>query len=129
MDKLEITKLGLTAPNSFFETDSATLAMMAGGCGPGKIGDWLVPDTVYGLSIKAACFIHDYMYAIGTTSQEKETADQIFLNNMLLIIGKETTTLPFIGRHLRSLRRWRAMTYYNAVVEGGEKHFKKITIN
>lgn len=129
MDKQTIIDLGLTAPDSFFKTDNATLAMMAGGCGPGKIGDWLVPDTVYGLSIKAACFIHDYMYAIGTTPQEKEIADQIFLNNMLLIIGRKTTTFPVIGKQLRTLRRWRAMSYYSAVVEGGGNSFKVATIN
>ena len=55
----EIKMLGLDVPDEFYEWDEASLLMAMGGCGPGKFGDYFVPDTVYGMSIKAACAVHD----------------------------------------------------------------------
>jgi len=115
----EIQQLGLSAPNSFLASDEATLAMITGGCGPGKFGDALVPDTMYGLSIKLACAIHDYEYYIGKTNEDKRIADLNFLGNMMIIINKKTST-PW----MKLLRYHRAMTYYTAVAEGGDSFFK-----
>lgn len=100
----------LYAPASYWRCSSAELKAMTGGCGPGGKGDYLVPDTVYGLSVFRACQIHDYMYAVGKTAADKEEADRVFLNNMLRIIDAETK-----WRWLRFLRRRRAYTYYKAV--------------
>jgi hypothetical protein len=124
----KIAKLGLTAPDAFWVTDEATLLLMAGGCGPGGVGDWLVPDSIWGLNIKPACFIHDYMYAVGETEEDKRWADQVFLSNMLQMVDSETTKIPFIGVILRAKRRSLAMLYYTAVVEGGGRHFEKAKI-
>lgn len=41
------------------------------GCGPGGIGDYFVPDTVYGLSIREACRIHDWCYRHANEASEK----------------------------------------------------------
>jgi len=79
------------------------------GCGPKGLGGWLIPDTLYGLSIEEACDIHDWMYKAGKTIADKEEADRVFLNNMLRIIDAQS------GLLLRWLRRQRAMHYYSAV--------------
>jgi len=81
------------------------------GCGPGGIGDWLVPDTIYGLSIKPACQIHDWYYRFqrGDSEEDRKKADKIFLTNMLQIVNERGNFL------IKKLRRRRAKTYYKAV--------------
>ncbi|MCK5602633.1 hypothetical protein KAR91_12205 [Candidatus Pacearchaeota archaeon] len=116
--------LGLEAPAAFWLTDEATLAMMTGGCGPGKYGDYLVPDTAWLLSIRPACVIHDFEYAVGQTPEEKKAADHRFLDNMLLIIDQKSKFWP-----LKVVRRWRAMSYYSFVADGGDSSFKNATLN
>lgn len=101
----------LFAPESYWNlTDEAKKELTEGGCGPGGFGDWLVPDTVYGLSIRKACQIHDACYALGETIKDKKSADRTFLNNMLRIIYSGTKWWI-----LRKLRIRRAYTYYKAV--------------
>lgn len=80
------------------------------GCGPGGIGDWLVPDTIWGLSIKIACQIHDWYYRLspGDTEEDRAAADRILYNNILRIVNAK-------GGNLVSLRRLRAKTYYEMV--------------
>ena len=58
------------------------------GCGPGGWGDWIVPDKIWGLSIKAACQIHDWYYRFWPENTEvaRKRADKILLNNMVRII-------------------------------------------
>ena len=116
-------RLGLDAPQEYWSIDEATLNMIAGGCGPGTFGDKLVPDAIWGLSITPACEVHDFMYARGKTSADREVADHVFLENMLRIIDRESANW-----FMRTIRRWRAMTYYSAVREGGGQFFKESTI-
>ena len=52
-------------------------------CGSGKIGTWLVPDYLFGISIKKAGFIHDYMY---DHQFNKKLSDKVFLHNMKQLI-------------------------------------------
>ena len=111
---------GLKAPILFWQTDDATLAMDVGGCGPGKWGDRLVSDTVYGVSIYPACAIHDWMYAQGTTLKDKETADIWFLLNMLTLITRDWKSWSLLV-----LRGWRIMSYFLAVYIVGGKSYKK----
>jgi hypothetical protein len=93
-----------------------------GGCGPGGPGDILVPDTMYCLSVKASCCIHDWMYHWGETTEEKERADNIFLNNMIRQI-KSAHSPGF----LENLRLRRAKTYYNMVSWfGGPSFFANV---
>jgi hypothetical protein len=82
------------------------------GCGPGGIGDFLVPDTIYGLSIKPACQVHDWDYRFGEghSEEERKKADKRFLTNMFLIIDDHGGN--FI---IMALRRRRAKEYYLAV--------------
>lgn len=99
------------------------------GCGSG----WnkkLVPDTIYGLSIKEACCPHDHRYGVGGTQEDKDIADFELLENTLEIINNYTIAKQ-VGRldklkcavypHL--LARHRAITYYDAVVRAGGSSF------
>jgi hypothetical protein len=111
-------KLKLFAPKEYWTTPKEEIDRVAGGCGPGGVGDYFVPDTIYGLSVKPACRIHDFCYAIGETIADKDSADRIFLNNMLRIIIEVTKWWI-----LRKLRIWRAYTYYKAVKRFGGPAF------
>lgn len=77
------------------------------GCGPGYLGDLLVPDTFYGLSVKSACSIHDFMYRTGQVEVDREVADRVLLNNCVRIVMAGTS-----GKLLLRLRLMRARTYY-----------------
>ena len=75
----------------------------------------LVPDTMWGLSVREAANIHDWMYAHGRPKvKDKDSADRVFLNNMIRIIDARTR----VGV-LRRLRYRRAHMYYKAVCRFG----------
>ena len=105
-------------PCSFFEASEELRSDVAGGCGPGGPGDMLVPDTMYGLSVRPACRIHDWMYHFGRILPDKELSDRVFLNNMVRII-KARGSLGF----LENLRLRRAKTYYVMVRDFGGPAF------
>ena len=79
------------------------------GCGPGGIGDFLVPDTVYGLSIRPACQVHDHGYRHGKDASEEDRArhDRILKNNSLRIVDDHTKWWI-----LKRLRYHRVEKYY-----------------
>ena len=108
----------LYAPPSYWETPKEKIDRITGGCGPGGFGDWLVPDTIYGLSVFQSCRIHDYMYHIGKSLTDKEEADRVFLNNMIRQIRDGTK-----WKWLMFFRRQRAKTYYLFVKEFGGPAF------
>lgn len=88
------------------------------GCGPGRLGDLLVPDTVWGLSVKPACSIHDFMYQIGEVEADREIADRVLLNNCVRLIGAKRSIWV-----IRRLRLRRARTYYQFVRSFGGPAF------
>lgn len=124
MIKETAKKLGLDAPRSFWLTDDATLAMMAGGCGPGWLGNFGWFDHAFGIFIKPACRVHDYEYAIGKTKKEKIKSDFRLLKNSFRIIKKKTR--PGIKRFLARGQAW---SYYMFVSTMGGRSFKKATID
>ena len=88
-------------------------------CGPGRgVLEWLVPETMYGLSVSPACSIHDYMYTYGKTSDDKCEADIVFLNNMIRLIESDGGWWL-----LRKLRLRRAYVYYEAVKDFGGPYY------
>lgn len=93
---------------------------IAGGCGPGGLGDYLVPDTLWGLSVRPACSIHDWLYHWGLTLKDKDSADRVFLNNMIRLIRSHTR-----WGWLKKLRLRRAKTYYHMVHTFGGPAFWK----
>lgn len=111
----EIKQLELDVPEEFYEWDEASLLMSMGGCGPGKFGDYFVPDTVYGMSIRAACAVHDLDYTIG---KDKEKSDNRFLSNMRKIINRSKFYI------IKLLRQRRILKYYLAVAKFGDGSFQ-----
>lgn len=112
---------GLLAPLEYWAVPPEDMHLhVSGRCGPGKgLGDKLVPETVWGLSITKACEIHDFMYEFGPKTKEyKEAADRVFLVNMLTIIDRKTK-----WEAVRFLRRRRAYKYYDAVAMLGDRAF------
>lgn len=105
----------LYAPASFLNTPMKTLRALCNGCGAANSKFDFVPDRVYGTSINEACHIHDFMYSEGTTLEDKEEADRVFLNNMIRLIerDKHKWYKPTM------LQRRRALKYYEAVVSFG----------
>jgi hypothetical protein len=111
--KYEGPQVPLYADEAFWNATKEDIDKVAQGCGPGKYGDYLVPDTVWGgLSIQRACRIHDWMYAQGL---DKEVADIVFLENMERIIIGCTR-----WNWLKRLRLNQASLYYKAVNYAGD---------
>lgn len=104
----------LFAPPAFWKLPERIRKTLCNGCGTKGLCGIAVPDTFYGLRVTPACDIHDYMYRIGETIDEKNTADRVFYNNLLRIIDVGTRS-----KWLKALRRRRARTYYLAVTELG----------
>ena len=105
-------------PCRYHDAPNEMVAKYTGGCGPGGKGDFLVPDTIFGLNIKPSCSIHDWMYHWGQTTGDKDLADIIFLENMLRQIESASWFFKFLRRH-------RAVDYYGAVKDLGRKAFWK----
>ena len=118
MWEIELTEVDgfmLFAPQSFISASQEDIDEKTGGCGPGKLGDALVPDRLLGESIHLACRIHDWMYGEGKTKEDKFWADLIFLVNMVILIND--------GEFLDSLRLRLVMDYYKAVSFAGGSSF------
>jgi len=92
------------------------------GCGPGGLGDYLVPDRILGLNVKPACQIHDFYYRHWKDPSEdaRSMADRIFKWNMIRILvnthGKKKVGLK---SWIFKIRLWLVGRYYKAVREYG----------
>ena len=102
-------RVRLYAPEEYWNLPSPIKCKLCNGCGSRGFG-WTIPDTIYGLCITEACNIHDFMYNVGRTEEDKMIADRTFLNNMLRIIEAGTN-----NSLLKWLRGRRAHGYYLAV--------------
>jgi hypothetical protein len=102
----------------YMELDEIERFKICNGCGSAQAKFDFVPDSIYGLSIREACYRHDYAYWWGKTEQHKKAADRQFLANMLTIIEQESGNA--LTRTLRSLR---AVKYYMAVRDLGDKAY------
>ena len=108
----------LSAPASFRNGNPELLFKVCNGCGAANAKFNFVPDTIYGTYIGYACMIHDWQYDQGRTIEDKESADRIFLNNMLRIINHENDWYK-----PTTLMRCRAKEYYIAVKYYGGPSF------
>lgn len=108
----------LFAPEGFWVLTDEAKEEISNGCGPkGSIG-FLVPDTIYGLSVTPCCDIHDYMYHIGSKESDRIDADDVFLNNMVRMVTAETKYIWLLKLRLRRVR-----IYYGAVKRFGGPAF------
>lgn len=111
---------GLDAPQSYLDALPEVVAQVVNGCGPGGWKFDLIPDTIWGLSIKEACNIHDWAYTTGMTIDDKYAADNQFLHNCLALVANAK---GFWATMLRPMRRMRAKEYYEAVHLCGDGPF------
>lgn len=105
-------------PCRYHDASDELLLSVTGGCGPGGVGDFLVPDTIWGLNIKPSCSIHDFLYAFGVTQEDKDLADLVFLDNMIRQVEAGAWWLKVPRRH-------RAVMYYGKVKDFGGSAFWK----
>lgn len=112
----------LDAQDSFMQEPAELVAAHANGCGSALYKIDMVPDSIYGISIKPTCQIHDWDYEVGQTIADKESADRRFLNNMLRLIDARQ---GWYDRIRRPLARRRALKYYEAVHAFGGPSFWK----
>jgi len=90
------------------------------GCGPGGIGDWFVPDTMWGLSMRPACRIHDwdYRHGEGCSEEHRKECDQRLRDNCKIIVNYHTKS-----KIVKSLRYVRINTYYFMVRTCGKSSY------
>ena len=107
----------LYLPSGYSELTPEEKAKLCNGMGAKNslISRW-IPNTMYGLDVEEAGNIHDYMYHVGRTWQDKEFADDKFRWNMFELIDNK-------GGWLASFRRRRALKYYEAVLYFGDDAF------
>ncbi len=103
----------LYAPQAYWKLSNSRRDAICNGCGLTGWKGKLIPNHLLFLSIKDACYIHDYMYHIGSCFADKEEADRVFLNNMIRIV--ESDSIWFLKRW----RRYIAVVYYDAVKDFG----------
>lgn len=91
-----------------------SLAAFPDCCGAGRgLGQIMVPETIWGLRISPACYVHDDDWDIAPPTWEAfRAANSRFLENINSLINHSSRLAL-----LRMLRRYRAATYYSAVSE------------
>lgn len=115
----ELARAGiLFAPASFLAAEVTAITDVVNGCGAGNAKFDFIPDTIYGVYVGYACFIHDWMYDEGRTIEDKKEADRVFLNNLLRIVEDSSGWY-----RPKWLMRRRAKTYYLGVKYFGGRAF------
>lgn len=110
--------LDLIVPDSLKEATDEEVRQKTDGCGPGKYGDYLIPDIVFFVSLKEACIIHDWEYAHAKTWTCKKDADMNFLINMLNINYYRSKS-----KIMRVIRDHVIFNYFVAVYYFGDPFF------
>ena len=93
------------------------------GCGPGGFGDFLVPDTMWGLSVRPACRIHDwdYRHSRGWGEEHRLECDERLKKNCLTIVDALSK-----NKCIKWLRHIRVGTYYRMVrLFGGKAYWSE----
>lgn len=92
------------------------------GLGPEWMGLFrkLVPNTIYGLSVREAIRIHDFEYTLGGSKVKKEAADHRLFYNL-----KHTIDMNGGFKWLKALRKRRAWKYYMLTRNFGDAAFFK----
>ena len=83
-----IYNFNLVKQQSFQDAPFFLLKQVCNGCGSAKAKFDFVPDTIWGLNIAPACYIHDWDYYIGGDKKAKKQADKNFLINMKIIFRR-----------------------------------------
>lgn len=103
--------IDLIRPVGAFRWPHPTFSGFPTCCGAGKLGDWLVPDTIYGVNISPACWVHDQMFATSPpTWAGFHYSNAVFFANMSAIIQAKSGNAI-----MRTLRMARAALYARVV--------------
>ena len=80
----EAKKAGLEAAPGYYGMPLLDLYALIGrgGGGPGKIGDQIVPDKIWGLDFHPCFAIHDFGYSKKLTPEQRRYEDERLLENM-----------------------------------------------
>lgn len=110
----------LRAPAGYLALKPDQIGRVCNGCGPqkgflSKFVSFLIPNSLFGLSIKTCCNIHDFCYIIGL---DKCESDLLFYRNMVAEIEHR-------GGLLRKPRLWLAGQYYLATRRYGNAYYKE----
>lgn len=105
--KTEVRGL-LEAPCAFWGLSAGDKKEICNGGGPKGLG-WLVPDTMWGMSMTDCFDIHDYDYYIKT---KRRVSDKRLYRNLLAKINDKGG----LFKHFRHSRAW---IYYQLVSKGG----------
>ncbi len=113
---------GLLAPSAFWTAAPEWIAENSNGCGPASEKVKLIPDAIFGVNFHDPCVIHDIMYCLGKTQDDKNVADRTFLWNCIA----EINALHLSGvigdvEHFEQMSA--AWAYYAAVAEWGDSAF------
>ena len=108
----------LFAPESYWKLTEQQRKDACNGCGTKGIIGHVIPDSLWGLDIREACNVHDWMFAVGETIEDKDEADRVFLNNMLRLV--DAGSKNWFTRMIRSRA---AVKYYYAVRDCGGPAF------
>ena len=70
-----------------FKVPYRTIAEFHPCCGAGKgFGEWIVPETIWGLRISPCCYIHDKSWELAEpTWADFHQTNAMFLTNMLIV--------------------------------------------
>ena len=96
-------------------------------CGPGDgIGELIVPDSLLGLCITPACWIHDQCWSMSKASWgDFHVSNSLFLTNLVSLV--KNYPLPFPLGLLKPIRLILAISYYEAVAsQSGAAIFWKL---
>lgn len=115
---MDFSHLDLIVPDSFIRATDEEIKEKTGGCGPGKYGDYFVPDSVLFVSLKEACIVHDWEYAHAKSWEDKKNADINFLINMLNINYNRSKS-----KIMRRIRDQIIFKYFIAVYYYGDPFF------
>lgn len=107
---IKLDGYSLQVPKSFKAASEELIKNVTGGCGPGGLGDRVVPDTMWLLKVTAACKIHDWTFQVWNDDQSFIIANDLFLQNLKAIIHQHGG-----WKWLQKVRKVRAKTYYWAV--------------
>jgi len=108
-------KVTIYAPEEYWELTETEKKQICNGCGGrgGKL-NFLIPQKHF----QEACNIHDYMYYIGRTQEDKRKADAVLLYNLDTIV-----------KNMKGIKKWwykkLAKTFYEAVHNFGDYYFWK----
>lgn len=111
----------LYIPGSFRNASLEKIGRVCNGCGPGNWKFDIVPDQIWGVNIKFACNIHDWMYHIGGSKKQRKFADRMFLHNIKYLLSINDSNLEWCQKTFGGFRAW--LLYYGFVRLRGHKHF------